>query len=266
MMINMSEKAINNIAMIGAGNVSFHLTKAFFKAGKNIVQIFGRNTDNGNSLAESVSAEFITDLSNLTIDADLYIVSVPDNVLIEVLDKINIPNKLIVHTSGTSEIEILKNTSGNYGVFYPLQTFTKTKNVDFKNIPVCIEANNKTNLYLLSILAKSISDDVKEITSEQRIILHVAAVFACNFSNYLYTIADEILEEHNLSFDLIKPLIQETAEKIQTHKPSYAQTGPAKREDYQTIETHLKALSKFPEFKDIYEILSKKIINHKKKK
>lgn len=262
----MSEKTINNIAMIGAGNVSSHLAKAFDKTGKNIIQIFGRKTNYARSLAESVSSGFITNLSKLTTEADLYIVSVPDNILTEVLEKINIQNKLIVHTSGTVEMKVLQKTSENYGVFYPLQTFTKTKNVDFKNIPVCIEANNKINLDLLDELAKSISENVKHVNSEQRVTLHIAAVFACNFSNYLYTIADEILEKHDLSFDLIKPLIQETAEKIQTHKPIKAQTGPAKREDYQTIEAHLKTLSKFPEFKDIYEILSKKIINHKKKK
>jgi len=262
----MSEKTVNKIALIGAGNVSIHLTKALYKAGKNIIQIFGRNTDEGNSLADNVSSEFITDLSKLTTDADLYIVSVPDNVLSEVLDKIYIPNKLIVHTSGSSEMEILKNISDNYGVFYPLQTFTKTKKIDFQNIPVCIEANNKANIDLLFELAKCISKDVKIINSKQRIILHIAAVFACNFSNYLYSIADEILEKHDLSFDFIKPLIQETAQKILNHKPKKAQTGPAKRKDYQTIETHLKALSKFPEFKDIYEILSKKIINHNIKK
>ena len=253
----MSKSAINNIAFIGAGNVSCHLAQALKKADKNIIQIYSRNADNARSLSEIVSSEFIDNLSKLTLKADLYVVSVPDNVLSEVLDKIYVDNKLVVHTSGTSEMEILKNTSDNYGVFYPLQTFTKTKNVDFRNIPVCIEANNKTNFDLLNSLAKSISDVVKNINSEQRIIIHVAAVFACNFSNYFYSIADEILEKHNLSFDIIKPLIEETAEKIKTHKPLKAQTGPAKREDFQTIDAHIKALSEFPEFQEIYKTLSR---------
>lgn len=249
------------LSIIGSGNVAQHLIQAFSKtANVELVQVFARKSE---SVAHLISIDKITSDYNKLKPVDVIIISVTDDAIAEVSKQIPFENQLVVHTSGSLSMEALDNKNRR-GVFYPLQTFSKSKEVDFKLIPICLEAQNDNDFKTLGILAKSISNSATTINSEQRKALHVAAVFVSNFTNHLYQIGNEICHKNNIPFDILKPLIQETANKILTLSPIDAQTGPAKRNDTQTINTHLKFLSDDNQ-KEIYKILTKSIIDNGKK-
>ena len=249
------------VVIIGSGNVAQHLIKAFAKSNiVEIIQAFSRNKENLINLIDS--SKITTDL-NALIDADLYIISVSDNAIAEVSNKLNIENKLVVHTSGSVDM-INLNDKNRKGVFYPLQTFSKNKDVNFDAIPICLEAENNEDYKLLETVAKSISDKVFNINSNQRKALHVSAVFVNNFVNHLYKIGNDICNKNYIPFEILQPLIQETAIKITSLSPNEAQTGPAKRNDSQTINTHLQFLTDENQ-KEIYKILTKSIIDNGKK-
>lgn len=253
---------ISKIVFIGAGNVATNLAIALHSKGLNIVQIVSRTINSAKELALKVDADFTDDLSGISQNADLYIFSVTDAALIELSTKISLPGKVVVHTAGTLEMEVLKSISNNYGVFYPLQTFSKAEIIDFEEIPICIESNHKEIESFLINLANLISKNVHLINSDQRKILHVSAVFACNFSSYMYLIAHDILEENGLEFDLIKPLIIRTASKIKTQEPEDAITGPSRRNDTEIINNHLNYLKTNPDYFEIYKLLSNNIAKH----
>lgn len=248
------------ISLIGSGNVAQHLINAFTKNEHiELVQVFSRKKT---SLENILSTDkIITDLSDLK-EADLYIIAVTDDAISEVSEKLPFENRLVVHTSGTSSIEIL-NSKNRRGVFYPLQTFSKDKKVDFSIIPICLEAASQNDYLILQTVAQNISNAVFPIVSEQRKALHVSAVFVNNFTNHLYQIGQEICTEHQVPFEILKPLIQETAEKIKFINPNEAQTGPAKRNDTNTIDAHLDYLTDENQ-KKIYKILTQSIQNGKK--
>lgn len=243
------------ITLIGSGNVAQHLIKAFAKSEEiEISQVFSRKKESLTHLIDS--DKIVTDFSDLK-EADLYVISITDDAISEVSAQLLFQNQLVVHTSGTSSIAIL-NSKNRRGVFYPLQTFSKNKTVDFSIIPICLEAENESDYNVLETVAKSISNAVFSISSEQRKALHVSAVFVNNFTNHLYQIGQEICNEHQMSFEILKPLIQETADKIKTLNPIDAQTGPAKRNDNGTIEAHLNYLTNENQ-KNIYKILTQSI-------
>jgi len=195
---------------------------------------------------------------NAISDADVYIIAVSDSAIASISKKL-IPKKgLVVHTAGSVPLESLSEHV-NYGIFYPLQTFTKGKKLDFKTIPFCLEASNNSNLSLLKTVANSISNEVYEISSEQRKTLHIAAIFANNFSNYMYYISQTICEEKQIPFNILKPLIKETANKIEHMPPLNAQTGPAKRNDTETINKHINQIEN-TDYKKVYSLLSKQIL------
>lgn len=249
------------ITIIGSGNVAQHLIKAF-SASKfvEINQAFSRKKE---ALLHVLDAEkIVTDFNELQ-PSDLYIISVSDNAIAEVSSQLPFNNQLVVHTSGTSSIELLDNKNRR-GVFYPLQTFSKNKEVDFSIIPFCLEAENTADFKVLETAAKSISTAIFSINSEQRKALHVAAVFVNNFTNHLYQIGQEICEEHQVPFDILKPLILETADKIKTLSPADAQTGPAKRHDSITTDAHLAFIQNENQ-KNIYKILTQSIQDNGKK-
>ncbi|MEO8534019.1 MAG: Rossmann-like and DUF2520 domain-containing protein [Flavobacterium sp.] len=249
------------ITLIGSGNVAQHLIKAFTKSDLiEIVQVFSRKKENLLHLLDS--DKIITDYSTLK-KSDLYIIAVSDNAILEVSNQLPFKGQLVVHTSGTASLDSL-DSKNRRGVFYPLQTFSKNKEIDFSEIPFCLEAENETDFKLLETVARSISKAVFAISSEQRKALHVSAVFVNNFTNHLYQIGQEICEEHQVPFEILKPLIQETAEKIKTLNPADAQTGPAKRSDSSTIEAHLDYLTTENQ-KNIYKILTQSIQNNGKK-
>jgi predicted short-subunit dehydrogenase-like oxidoreductase (DUF2520 family) len=248
------------ITLIGSGNVAQHLIKAFAKSELvEIAQVFSRKKETLASLIEF--DKIVDDFQDLK-EADLYIIAVTDNAITEVSVQLPFINQLVVHTSGTASIETLDDKNRK-GVFYPLQTFSKNKDVDFSVIPICLEAENKFDFRVLDTVAKSISKAVFPINSEQRKALHVAAVFVNNFTNHLYQIGQEICEENKVPFEILKPLIQETADKINTLNPTDAQTGPAKRNDSTTIEAHLEYLTNKNQ-KNIYKILTQSIQNNGK--
>jgi len=249
------------ITLIGSGNVAQHFIKAFDKSEAiEIAQVFSRKKETLASLVEF--DKIVDDFQDLK-EADLYIIAVTDNAISEVSKQLPFINQLVVHTSGTACIETLDDKNRK-GVFYPLQTFSKNKEIDFSVIPLCLEAENTFDFRVLETVGKSISNSVFAINSEQRKALHVAAVFVNNFTNHLYQIGQEICEENKVPFEILKPLIQETADKINTLNPTDAQTGPAKRNDSTTIEAHLDYLTDENQ-KNIYKILTQSIQNNGKK-
>lgn len=251
------------IILIGAGNVATHLGMALKNAGNEILQVYSKTENSASFLARTLDTRFTTKVSEIDPNADLYVLSVSDDYVDQVLDKITFKDKLVVHTSGFLPMDILKQSSDNYGVFYPLQTFSKERSVDMKNVPICIEANSPMNLDKIRRIAQQISNDVRQINSEQRKVLHLSAVFACNFPNFMYTIAQKILQNQDLDFNMLKPLILETAQKVQELDPAIAQTGPAIRGDKKVIASHMELLKGYPGYQKLYQIISEQIINYR---
>lgn len=194
------------ITIIGSGNVATHLAAALKNAGHQIVQVYSRTLQNAALLAYHVKAEAIDDLSQINSETDLFIIAVKDNAIGQMAEQLARYQKLIVHTSGATDLYTLLAFSDHVGVFYPLQTFSKIREVDFRNVPLCIEAADEDIIRSLEQLAQTISNKVYRVDSAQRKILHVAAVFACNFPNYLYAVAQQILSSYQLDFDLLPAL------------------------------------------------------------
>jgi predicted short-subunit dehydrogenase-like oxidoreductase (DUF2520 family) len=249
------------ITIIGSGNVAQHLIDAFAKSNAiEIIQVFSRSLKEVSPLLDSSK---ITNEWNALTEADLYIIAVSDDAIASVSSQLPFENRLVVHTSGSAPLTSLDDKNRK-GVFYPLQTFTKGKAIDFKTIPFCLETQLESDFEILEKVAESISDSVYKIDSHQRKALHVAAVFVNNFTNYLYQLGNDICQENHVPFEILKPLILETAEKLLTLSPKEAQTGPAKRNDISTIEAHESFLSNENQF-TIYKILTQSIQNHGKK-
>jgi len=247
-----------NIVLIGAGNVATQLGLALKKSNHRILQVYSKHNPSAIELAKKLKSPFTTSLDEINPTADIYILSVKDDAIANVADHLRLKDKIVIHTSGSVDMESIKACSKNYGVFYPLQTFSKTKKAEFKKVPICLEANKKNTFKILETLAKSISNNIHKINSQQRINIHIAAVFACNFTNHFYAIADDILKSNKLSLDLIKPLIAETAEKIKNNTPLEMQTGPAIRGDKKTMEKHLKMITD-KKYKQLYKLVSESI-------
>ena len=248
------------ITLIGSGNVATHLGAAFKNAGHRIGQVYSRNAHNAALLAYHIGAEAIDDLNSIDPNTDIFIISVSDDAIAGIAKELSKHNKLIVHTSGATDLYNILAFTDNAGIFYPLQTFSKTKEIDFLTVPLCIEGANELITKTLKELAQSISNNVYEIDSTQRKTLHLAAVFACNFPNYLYRVAQELLADQRIDFNLLRPLILETAEKVQTNLPANVQTGPAIRNDQKTMFEHLQLLKYEPEWEQLYRLLSQGII------
>ena len=247
------------IIVIGAGNVATHLAMACFTAGHQIVQTWSCHHENAWALAEQVGAQAIKDLTEMDSTADFCLIAVKDDAIAAVVGQLSGFQGIVVHTSGAVSLNIFKEKVSRYGVFYPLQTFSKAKKVDFSAVPICLEANNQDVLAILREIALKLTKTVVEINSEKRKVLHLAAVFACNFTNHLYKLANDILVDHSLQFELIRPLISETASKIEKRLPLEVQTGPAVRDDQATMDQHLEMLSDQPKLVEIYRILSDSI-------
>jgi len=262
----MTLPSIETVVIIGSGNVATHFARAIQKTGKKIIQIYSKHPNSAKLLSREVNASFVKSIKEITKNADLYILAIKDTVIEEVSSLLKIGNNLIVHTSGTVSADILKKASSNFGVIYPLQSFSKDIPVDWKTIPVFIEANNKENEDILLTFIKNITDHVTVMSSEKREIVHLSAVFVNNFVNYLYTIAEDIMKNKQLSFDQLKPLIIETANRIINDNPGNIQTGPAIRKDKKTIQKHLELLSYQKDYADIYSFMTNMIIKSNKTK
>ncbi|WP_406683398.1 F420-dependent NADP oxidoreductase [Seonamhaeicola sp. MEBiC1930] len=244
-----------SVTILGAGNVATHLYKAFSKSENvSVVQWYNRSLKSIDIYKNEV--DVIDNLNQLK-DADVYILAVSDDAISELSSQLPFKDKLVVHTSGSVSVHDLDKNQKR-GVFYPLQTFSKTAQLDFKNVPICIETVDKPYYHTLKELAISIGSPTKKVNSEQRKVLHLAAVYVNNFTNQLYRIGHEITESEGAEFDLLKPLILETAKKVQETSPYLAQTGPAKRNDQKTLKKQIKAL-KNEHHKDIYNLLTESI-------
>ena len=242
------------VIILGYGNVGFHLTNALDKASKvSVIQVYNKNLSISNT--DPIYTSSLHDLKK----ADVYIIALPDDTISMFSESLPFKDQLVVHTSGGVSLTELSERNKK-GVFYPLQSFSKNQEVSFGNIPICVEAESESDLKLLRDLGEAISNKVVEINSEERAKLHLAAVFVNNFVNYLYTIADDLVNNSSLEFQLLQPLIEETAKKIKLLPAFVAQTGPAKRNDTQTIEKHLHLLKDSP-YIGLYQEFTKAIQN-----
>lgn len=259
---NKIEKEIDmKIILIGAGNLATHLGKAIFTAGHDVVQVFSRTMQSATALASEVGAQPVSDISAVRADADLYVVSVKDSAIVELIPVLckGKETKVFLHTAGSIPMDVFQGMALHYGVLYPMQTFSKQREVDFSQIPCFIEANDEHALQLIGDVAHQVSSRVYHLASEDRKYLHLSAVFACNFVNHCYALSREILEEHGIPFDVMLPLIDETAAKVHELDPKDAQTGPAVRYDENVLRAQGALLKSNPQMKDIYDRMSMSI-------
>lgn len=249
------------VTLIGAGNLATQLGKSLKKAGVIISQVYSRTEDSARTLGELLEAEWLTDIKALRDEADIYIFSVKDSVLCELISEVckSRGDKLFLHTAGSMSMSCFEGKALRYGVFYPMQTFSKTKDVDFERIPVFIEGNSIETVDVIRSLANKLTQRVIRLSSADRKYLHLAAVWACNFTNYCYTVASDILGEHGIPFDVMLPLINETTEKIQKISPKEAQTGPAVRGDRNVMSKQLELMNGKEDLQELYKMLSKGI-------
>ena len=246
------------ITIIGSGNVATHFGKAFLASGAKIKEVCSRNPVHAKKLAGILKAKAVSDLSKIGEGSDLYLIAVNDDSIAQVAEKLNVKNGIVVHTGGSIPMELLSKFP-QHGIFYPLQTLSKNTEISFEGLPVCIEASDKNTFAFLESAGKCIGAAVYKLNSKQRAAAHLAAVFACNFTNHLYSISENLLKKEKLPFDLLRPLIAETAKKVQTVSPAEAQTGPALRNDKAVMKKHLSALKKEKDLQKLYKKLSEGI-------
>ena len=249
------------IALIGAGNLATNLGPALKGVGHEVVQVYSRTMESAVLLADKLECSCTNNIDEITHEADIYIMAVKDDALESLAQKLckGRAGSLFLHTAGSMPLDVFKDVAKHYGVLYPMQTFSKNKSLDFNKIPCFVEAEGEVSLTILKSLAASISDRVYELTSENRKYLHLSAVFACNFANHCYSIAADLLEKHGIPFNVMLPLIDETAEKVHHLSPREAQTGPAVRYDENVMQKHEALLHDAPNYEEIYKLMSKSI-------
>jgi predicted short-subunit dehydrogenase-like oxidoreductase (DUF2520 family) len=251
---------IQRVVLIGAGNVAWHLGHALSASGIRILQVISRSLSSCRELAGKTEAMATNDIRMLDREADAYILAIPDDVLPSVLSQAVFGTGILLHTAGSVSLEVLKPHADHFGVLYPLQTFTKGRKLEFSTIPLLIEASDPDALNSLKALANKLSYHVSEADSATRCMLHVAAVFACNFSNHMFAAAEKLLKQHNQSLKLLEPLMRETLLKALEITPGKAQTGPALRGDRKVIMKHLEQLHQHPELQEMYRVISNSIL------
>ncbi|MFA7687561.1 MAG: Rossmann-like and DUF2520 domain-containing protein [Moheibacter sp.] len=247
---------MKSVVILGAGNVAFHLTRALIENTVNVRQIFNRTLERAAEVGEANKVAYTDQISKLE-KAELYIIASSDSAVEELSHYIPYDDTLVVHTSGSLGTNVLK---GDYrkGVFYPFQTFTKKKNLRYEDVPFFVEAENKEDEDALFRLAEKISNEVHRAGSEKRLQIHLAGVWVSNFVNHLYYIGHKICEKNDIPFDVLRPLIEETALKVQDLTPFDAQTGPARRNDEMIIHKHLDILGD-SRLQQLYQLLTDSI-------
>lgn len=246
------------IVFIGAGNLATSLALELKKFSLDIMQVYSRTIASAQTLATQLQCSYTNEIAEISTDADLYIFSVKDTALESLLQQMPKNNGVWIHTAGSLPLSIFDKYTSRYGVVYPFQTFSKHRKVDFSKIPIFIESNTEEIYTLLKDIFSQISDKIEPLDSEKRKYIHLTGVFACNFVNHLYRISGEILESQGMPFDVLLPLIDETAAKVYSLSPEEAQTGPAIRFDENVIDKHLSLIDN-PQWKEIYKLLSKDI-------
>lgn len=254
------------ISLIGAGRVAWQLAPALESAGHTIQEVYSRRYAEAKKLTQRLYHARLLDEPDFSdSNSDIFIIAVADDAISTVASRLILPEHeaIVVHTSGSQPLEVLNGANTPYtGVFYPLQTFTKNRKVDFTQVPICLESEDSHVLKILTKVAKSISPNVKLVNSRERAILHIAAVFACNFTNHLLRIAEVLLESQHLDLSLLEPLIVETMHNSLSLGPQLAQTGPAAREDLITLEKHMEFLKDFnQDYADLYKIITQSILD-----
>ncbi len=247
------------IVLIGAGRLATNLGQALCRAGHEILAVYSRTMPAAQTLATVVNATPTDDVTRLPNDADVYIIAVKDSALSEVVTQAvtGRKNRLFLHTAGSMPLDIFKDKAMHYGVFYPMQTFSKERLVDFSVIPVFLEASDDETMRTMHDLADTITHETYELSTADRKFLHLAAVFACNFVNHCYTLSAEVLESHGIPFKVMLPLIDETARKVHELHPRDAQTGPAVRYDENVIRAQEALLDS--EEREIYHKMTESI-------
>ncbi len=254
---------IKTITIIGSGNVAFHLGQRFVEKGVDVEAVCSRNKNHAETLAKTLGTTGISNYSKIPRTSDMYIIAVSDDAIADVVQELGsylAKDALVYHTSGSVSSEAVRSFFTKGGVFYPLQTFSKSRSTDFDKLPICLHTEDTASKDRLEALARSICPNVHWVDDQQRASLHVAAVFVNNFTNHLYHIGHQLCEKEQVSFDLLRPLIEETALKIQKHPPREMQTGPARRGDEQTIQKHLDYLKDDSTLTALYRLLSQSII------
>lgn len=246
------------VVFVGAGNLATRLSLEMRKSGMSIGQVYSHTSEHAKILADELGCGWTVVPEDIVEDADLYVFSLKDAVLQDVIARVKPNNGLWVHTAGCMPISVFEGLTARYGVVYPLQTFSKSREVDFKKIPFFLEANSSEDEKVLGEVARALSSDVRFLSSEKRKNLHLAAVFACNFTNHMYALAEKILEEQQIPGEVLLPLIDETAAKVHVMSPARAQTGPAIRYDENVINKHM-AMLKDPDMRNLYELISRSI-------
>ena len=249
-----------NVVIIGAGNLGTHLAKGLTDAGVQISAIWNKTAARAIELASLVDSNQLTSLKDIPHGCDVVIIAIRDDAIPDIASQLSHldPSTVVVHTAGSVSSEVLSDFE-NYGVFYPLQTFTAERKPDWSSIPILLTSNNGASMTRMRTLASALSDRVQEITDDQRLVLHLCATFANNFSNHFFDVAHTISGRHELDFSLLLPLIRETAAKVEVMSPKEAQTGAAIRGDKATMQKHLALLSDMPELRNLYEVVSRSI-------
>lgn len=253
----------SKITFIGSGNVAWHLAKAFDLAGHQIHQIVNPNETSGRELAKKYAAYFESKIENVYDDSDFVFLTIPDKKIEEAIGKIKSETPVFLHCAGSCPLSTLAHSKKYAGVFYPLQTFTRERSLNYFDIPVFLEATDADTLQKIWDLADSITNTVKHLDSEKRLYLHLAAVVANNFTNHLLAQAEKVMTMKELPLIWLKPLVEETVKKAFELGPANSQTGPAMRRDEMTIQKHLEMLASDPELMELYSILSRYIAAHK---
>ncbi|MDO7375001.1 Rossmann-like and DUF2520 domain-containing protein [Acinetobacter baumannii] len=251
------------ISLLGSGRVAFHLAKALLAQGHHIAQVYARDFEKTQKFSKQIKSQACRSLHEFQ-PSDLIILAVSDSAIAELAKQVHeiFPETLMVHTSGSTDIQVISNIHEKAGVFYPLQTFSLERDVDWQATPLFVEATNKDDSVILSDLANSLSKRVYQYTSKQRLTLHLAAVFACNFSNYCFDMAKQVVDAEQVDFGLLCPLILETAKKATENDPKQMQTGPAMRGDQNILAMHqsLLAQANRDDLKQVYQLLSDGIV------
>lgn len=254
------------ICLVGAGNVATHLALTLAQGPHRIVGVYSRTMKSASELADKLSEKavkaFATNELNALPEADVYILSVKDQALASLVEAWpqNRRGGVVLHTAGSLPMANIAAAAEHYGVLYPMQTFSKDKVVDFNSVTCFIEGNDSIAEAAAYSIAMSLGAKCVPLNSEDRQFLHLAAVFACNFSNHMYTLAYELLELHGIEPECMKPLIAETAAKVSTMHPRAGQTGPAQRGDENIMEKHLAALKFYPDLQELYSLISQSIM------
>lgn len=249
------------IVLVGAGRLATNLGRALRQAGHQVTAVYSRTLASADALCRVVGGFPTDDLSALPKQADAFIIAVKDYVLPEIIAQLaeGRGSQCFLHTAGSIPLTVFDGYMPHAGVLYPMQTFSKERAVNLAHVPFFIEATDDSTLCLAETIASSVSDNVRQLSSESRRYLHLAAVFACNFANHCYALSAEILEKHGIPFNVMLPLITETAEKVKTLSPREAQTGPAVRYDENVIQAQELLLADTPEIQELYALMSKSI-------